>query len=165
MEQRQIVVIAHNIRSAHNVGSIFRTSDGFGVDHIYLTGYTPYPKLHRDTRLPHISEKVTNEIAKTALGAEKSVEYSHLSSPFSLIDGFQAHGYNIVGLEQADTAIPLPDFEPSHKMVLVLGEEVDGISHDLIKKCTHLIEIPMRGQKESYNVSVAAGIALYALTI
>lgn len=164
MEQRQIVVIAHNIRSAHNVGSLFRTSDGFGVGHIYLTGYTPYPKLQRDTRLPHISEKVTNEIAKTALGAEKTVEYSHLSSPFSLIDGFQAHGYDIVGLEQADTAIPLPDFEPSQKMVLILGEEVDGISHDLIKKCTHLIEIPMRGQKESYNVSVAAGIALYALT-
>lgn len=164
MNPRQVVVIAHNIRSAHNIGSIFRTADGFGVEHVYLTGYSPYPKLERDTRLPHIAEKVTNEIAKTALGAESTVEYSHLSSPFSLIDGFQAHGYDIIGLEQDDSATPLPDFKPSHKMVLVLGEEVDGISHDLIKKCTELIEIPMKGKKESYNVSVAAGIALYALT-
>lgn len=164
MNTPQIVVIAHNIRSSHNIGSLFRTADGFGVEHIYLTGYSPYPKLERDTRLPHIAEKVTNEIAKTALGAEKTVEFSHLSSPYSLIDGFKVHGYDIVALEQDETSIPLPDFTPSKKTVLILGEEVDGIAADIIKRCDHIVEIPMRGHKESYNVSVAAGVALYALT-
>lgn len=157
------MVIAHNIRSTHNIGSIFRTCDGFGVSHLYLTGYSPYPRLERDTRLPHISERVSNEINKTALGAENTVQFSHVSSPYPLIDGFKVHGYDIVGLEQNETAIDLSTFRPSHKTVLLLGEEVDGIASDLIKKCSHLVEIPMYGQKESYNVSVATGIALYAL--
>lgn len=163
MNGRDILVIAHNIRSTHNIGSIFRTCDGFGVSHLYLTGYSPYPKLERDTRLPHIAERVSHEINKTALGAEATVHFSHVSSPYTLIDGFKAHGYDIVGLEQHDTAIHLPDFSPSQKTVLLLGEEVDGISSDLVKKCSHLVEIPMQGKKESYNVSVATGIALYAL--
>lgn len=163
MHTSQIVVIAHNIRSAHNIGSIFRTSDGFGVEHLYLTGYSPYPTVDRDTRLPHIAQKTTSEIAKTSLGAEKTVPFSHLPSPYSVIDGFKAHGYEIIGLEQAETAVHLPDFTAPSKIVLILGEEVDGIPSDIIKKCDSLLEIPMTGQKESFNVSVAAGITLYAL--
>lgn len=163
MSSPHIVVIAHNIRSSHNVGSIFRTCDGFGVEHLYLTGYSPYPAIERDTRLPHIVQKVTSEINKTALGAADSVVFSHLTSPYSVIDGYKAHGYAIVGLEQNQNAINLPEFVVPPKMVLILGEEVNGIKTDLIKKCTALLEIPMNGQKESFNVSVAAGIALYAL--
>lgn len=158
-----IVVIAHNIRSAHNVGSIFRTADGFGVEHLYLSGYTPYPLLGRDTRLPHIAKKVSDEISKTALGAQNSVVFSHIQNPYPVIEGFKAHGYAIVGLEQNDNAIHLPEYEVPQKLVLILGEEINGIHSDILKKCTALLEIPMTGQKESFNVSVAAGIALYAL--
>jgi len=163
MDSPHIVVIAHNIRSAHNIGSIFRTCDGFGVEHLYLSGYSPYPTIERDTRLPHIASKVTAEITKTALGAEKTVPFSHLSNPYTVIDGFKAHGYEVVGLEQEESAIKLPDFKVTSKIALILGEEVNGISRDLIKHCTTLLEIPMVGKKESFNVSVATGIALYAL--
>ena len=163
MQKAQIVLIAHNIRSSHNIGSIFRTADGFGVEHLYLTGYTPYPMLERDARLPHIAKKTTEEIHKTALGAEQNVLFSHSPTPYSIIDGFKAHGYEIVGLEQGENAILLPEYDAPSKIVLILGEEINGIPSDLLKKCTSLVEIPMEGQKESFNVSVAAGIALYAL--
>ncbi len=160
---QQIAVVAHNIRSAHNVGSIFRTSDGFGVEHLYLSGYSPYPRLERDTRLPHITEKVSAEITKTALGAEKTVPFSHIPTPFHIIDGFKAHGYHIIGLEQSETSILLPEFHSAKKILLILGEEVAGISSDIQKKCDTLLEIPMAGSKESFNVSVATGIALYGI--
>ncbi len=163
MESPHIVVIAHNIRSAHNIGSIFRTADGFGVEHLYLSGYSPYPLLERDTRLPHIAKKVNEEITKTALGAEKTVPFSHIQSPYAVIEGFKAHSYAIIGLEQHETAVALPEYKVPAKLVLILGEEVAGIHNDLLKKCTALLEIPMSGQKESFNVSVAAGIALYGL--
>ncbi len=159
----RIVVVAHNIRSAHNIGSIFRTADGFGVQHLYLTGYSPYPATERDTRLPHIAKRVSDEISKTALGAQNSVVFSHVQSPYMVIDSFKAHGYAIVGLEQNNDAINLPEFVVPPKIVLILGEEIHGIHSGIIKKCTALLEIPMTGQKESFNVSVAAGIALYAL--
>ena len=159
----QIVVIAHNIRSTHNIGSIFRTADGFGVEHLYLTGYSPYPALERDTRLPHIAKKTTEEINKTALGAEQTVTFTHALNPYTVIDGHKAHGYEIIGLEQGENTIALPNFNAPPKIVLILGEEINGIPSDLLKKCTSLVEIPMQGKKESFNVSVAAGIALYAL--
>ncbi|OGL32352.1 hypothetical protein A3F64_00230 [Candidatus Saccharibacteria bacterium RIFCSPHIGHO2_12_FULL_42_8] len=164
MVQRKISVVAHNIRSSHNVGSIFRTCDGFGIEHLYLTGYTPYPAIQNDTRLPHISEKATAEIAKTALGAEATVPFSYIPHASTTIDAFKSHGYTIVGLEQDDTAIKLPEFEAPEKIMLLLGEEVEGISAELRKKCDILVEIPMNGSKESFNVSVATGIALYSLT-
>ncbi len=163
MAAPRIVVIAHNIRSCHNIGSIFRTADGFGVEHLYLTGYSPYPTIEGDTRLPHIAQKITQEIKKTALGAENNVVFSHIQNPYHTIDGFKAHGYAIVGLEQNNNAINLPEFVVPPKIVLILGEELNGIHANILKKCTALLEIPMSGQKESFNVSVAAGIALYAL--
>ncbi|MEK7621402.1 MAG: TrmH family RNA methyltransferase [Patescibacteria group bacterium] len=164
MASPTISVIAHNIRSTHNIGSIFRTCDGFGVEHLYLSGYSPYPAIDQDTRLPHIAEKMTNDIAKTALGAEKTVPFTYSLHVEVTIDAFKAHGYKIVGLEQDESAIQLPDFKSPEKILLLLGEEVDGLTPDLRKRCDYLIEIPMRGQKESFNVSVATGIALYALS-
>lgn len=163
MVQRKISVVAHNIRSSHNVGSIFRTCDGFGIEHLYITGYTPYPATQNDTRLPHIAQKATAEIAKTALGAEATVPFSYIPHASTTIDAFKAHGYLVVGLEQDDSAIKLPEFEAPEKILLLLGEEVEGISAELRKKCDTLVEIPMVGSKESFNVSVAAGIALYGL--
>lgn len=165
MKSKQISVVAHNIRSTHNIGSIFRTCDGFGVEHLYLSGYSPYPATENDTRLPHEIEKTSADIAKTALGAEKTVPFSHVSNITGTIDAFKAHGYTIVGLEQDSSAVSLSEFEAPQKIMLILGEEVEGITSEIRKHCDNLIEIPMKGQKESFNVSVATGIALYALTV
>ncbi len=157
----QIIVIAHNIRSTHNVGAIFRTSEGFGVQKIILSGYTPYPQIPNDPRLPHISRKLTDQIHKTALDAETIVPFEYQEVPD--IESLRRSGYTIVGLEQDDRSVMLPDYRSPDKVALLLGEEVEGITDDLRLLCDDLIEIPMVGKKESFNVSVAAGIALYAL--
>lgn len=157
-----IIVIAHNIRSTHNVGAIFRTAEGFGISNIILSGYTPYPQLQKDSRLPHIAEKLTKQISKTALGAEAIVPFEYHEQP--PLDALKADGYRIVGLEQAPNSIPMAHYKPSEKVALLLGEEVEGITPELLAKCEDIIEIPMVGKKESFNVSVATGIALYALT-
>jgi len=159
----EIIVIAHNIRSTHNVGSIFRTCEGFGIKHIIISGYTPYPRQANDTRLPHIAEKLTKQIHKTALGAEAMVSFEYQENLDLQI--LKNNGYTIVGLEQNERSIMLKDYTSPDKIALLLGEEVEGISSDLIAECDDIIEIPMSGQKESFNVSVAAGIALYALSI
>lgn len=160
---REIIVIAHNIRSTHNIGSIFRTCEGFGVASIIISGYSPYPAIEHDSRLPHIATKLTSQIHKTALGAEIMVPFSYQESPD--IDVLKRSGYRIVGLEQDQSAAILPDYHPTDKIVLLLGEEVEGLTAELITTCDDIIEIPMHGHKESYNVSVATGIALYHLTI
>lgn len=157
-----IIVIAHNIRSTHNVGAIFRSSEGFGVSKIILSGYTPYPLVVKDTRLPHISRKLTDQIHKTALGAENIVPFEYQEQPD--LDALHQAGYTIVGLEQDERSVMLNDYHPPAKIALLLGEEVEGITNDFRALCDDLVEIPMVGKKESFNVSVATGIALYALT-
>lgn len=158
----EVIVIAHNIRSIHNVGSIFRTSEGFGVSKVILSGYTPYPVVPDDTRLPHLSAALSKKISKTALGAETMVPYEYSQDP--PLQTLRDEGFVIVGLEQDKTAIPISRYEPPEKIALLIGEEVDGIDELLLGQCDALIEIPMYGQKESFNVSVATGIALYRLT-
>lgn len=157
----EITLILHNIRSAHNVGSIFRTAEGFGVNKIICSGYTPYPKQLKDSRLPHIAEKLTNQIHKTALGAEALIDFEY-------IEDIQAWIANsmlpIVALEQHSSSISLDVYVPPKKFALLLGEEVEGITNDLLLQCETILEIPMAGTKESFNVSVATGIALYSLT-
>jgi len=159
----EIIVIAHNIRSTHNVGSIFRTAEGFGVQKILLTGYTAYPRIENDPRLPHISEKLTTQIHKTALDAETLVPFEYLENP--PLEKLKQQGYTLIGLEQSDRSVMLPNYTPPAKIALLIGEEVHGIEQSLLDQCQDVIEIPMVGQKESFNVSVATGIALYALTI
>lgn len=159
----KIIVIAHNIRSTFNVGSIFRSAEGFGVSKIILSGYTPYPKILNDTRLPHISEKLTNQIHKTALGAEEIIPFEHQSIPN--FAEFKKQGFKIVGLEQDDRSIKIQNYHAPEQIALLIGEEVHGLTNDLRQQCDDIIEIPMFGKKESFNVSVATGIALYALTI
>lgn len=166
----ELIVIAHNIRSTHNVGAIFRTAEGFGVSKIILSGYTPYPRLvtqdsqaNPDNRLPHIAEKLTTQIHKTALGAETLVPFEYQELPD--LDALRKDGFTIVGLEQDERSVLLQDYTPPQKIALLLGEEVHGIEADLRNKCDDLIEIPMKGQKESFNVSVATGIALYGLSV
>ena len=158
----EIVVIAHNIRSTHNVGSIFRTCEGFGVKRLILSGYTPYPSVKNDTRLPHITYKLTSQIHKSALGAETLVPFEyHETLDLGTLD---LAGYRIVALEQAPNSISLRDYQAPEKIALILGEEVNGIPPEILVQCDDIVEIPMYGQKESFNVSVATGIALFALT-
>lgn len=159
----EIIVIAHNIRSTHNVGAIFRTAEGFGISKILLTGYTPYPTLPADTRLPHISLKLTNQIHKTALGAEAIVPFEY-SEALDLAVLKEA-GYRIVALEQASNSIDITTYAAPEKVALLLGEEVEGITAELLAQCDDILEIPMAGKKESFNVSVAAGIAMYQLSL
>jgi len=158
----EITLLLHNIRSTHNVGSIFRTADGFGVKRIVMTGYTPYPVSPNDARLPHLAQKISRQINKTALGATASVAFEYHDN---LLSWLEDNTLPLVGLEQSPRSSLLPEFTPPERFVLVLGEEVDGIASDLLAVCDHIVEIPMQGMKESFNVSVAAGIALYALTI
>lgn len=156
-------MIAHNIRSTHNVGSLFRTAEGFGVHKIILSGYTPYPESKNDSRLPHLSSKLTAQIHKTALGAEALVPFEYIEVPD--LQQLKNEGYRLVALEQDATSIMLSEYQPAEKIALLLGEEVHGVTDDLLAQVDDIIEIPMVGHKESFNVSVAAGIALYALTI
>ncbi|MBB1579557.1 TrmH family RNA methyltransferase [Candidatus Saccharibacteria bacterium] len=174
----KITVIAHNIRSTFNVGSIFRTCEGFGVERLILSGYTPYPDLalsreapscayidgevcQNDQRLPHIREKITQQIHKTALGAESLVPFEYHEAP--PLDELRQLGYRIAALEQAANSTNLRDYSTPDRAALLLGEEVDGIAPEWLALADDIIEIPMFGQKESFNVSVAAGIALYEL--
>jgi 23S rRNA (guanosine2251-2'-O)-methyltransferase len=163
MEMPEIIVIAHNIRSTHNIGSIFRTCEGFGVTKLILSGYTPYPNVKNDPRLPHIANKLTAQIHKTALDAEMMVPFEYQAQPD--LASLRAQGFTIVGLEQDKRSTLLPSYQAPQKVALLLGEEVEGITSDYRDQCDDIIEIPMKGKKESFNVSVAAGIALYALTI
>jgi 23S rRNA (guanosine2251-2'-O)-methyltransferase len=156
-----IVVIAHDIRSTHNVGSLLRTCEGLGVAHIYFTGYTPFPLAHDDTRLPHIARKLTAQIQKTALGAESLVPWSHIDDAVVCIAKLKTEGYSIVALEQTPDSIPLPDYRSSGRIALLLGREVEGIEPAILKLCDISVEIPMFGHKESFNVVEAASMALY----
>lgn len=158
-----IVVIAHNIRSTHNIGALFRTAEGFGISRIILSGYSPYPILPADARLPHIREKLHGQIHKTALGAEEIVPFEYHEQP--PLEALKQQGYTIVGLEQSDKSIMLQDYQTPQKVALLIGEEVHGITTDLLEQCKDIIEIPMVGKKESFNVSVATGIALYVLSV
>lgn len=157
------MLLLHNIRSTYNVGAIFRTAEGFGVNKIILSGYTPYPEQPDDERLPHLRQKITQQIAKTALGAEKLVKNQYIANPIEVINSTRKKGYRIIALEQAKNSHKLPDYQTPNKYLLMLGEEVEGISPQLLRLADDIIEIPMHGQKESFNVSVATGIALYQL--
>lgn len=160
---RDIVLVAHNIRSTHNVGAFLRTCDGFGVKKLIFSGYTPYPTFEDDTRLPHFADKITRQIHKTALGAEVTVPFERHELP--PIEQLKSEGYTIVGLEQDERSVMLPDFKVPNKVALLLGNEIDGIYPEYRNQCDTLVEIPMHGHKESFNVSVATGIALYHLSI
>ncbi|MBI2052915.1 MAG: RNA methyltransferase [Candidatus Ryanbacteria bacterium] len=152
---RKVFVIVHNVRSLHNVGSVFRTADGAGVTKIFLTGYTPMP----------VDElgRVRKEIHKTALGAEKWLSWEKTASISKLIDRLQGAGVKVVALENTKGAKDYRVFRPSFPLALIVGNEVRGLSPAILKKCDSIVQIPMRGKKESLNVAVAFGIAIYKI--
>ena len=150
----EIAVLLHNIRSTHNVGSIFRTSDAAGVSSIFLSGYTSIP-IDRFGR-------PQKDIAKTALGAENTIPWKYFKTPQKLISDLKKEGWTIVGVEQDKRSIDYRTFKSEGKTVYIFGNEVLGISPSLRKICDSMVEIPMHGKKESLNVSVAAGIILFS---
>lgn len=158
---RHIVLIAHDLRSTHNVGSLLRTAECMGVHRVYLTGYTPYPHHSADTRLPHLAAKLDKAIEKTALGAATLVAWSYCQTATSVITSLQASGYEIIALEQAAGSTALPDYIPAQKVAIVLGREVEGVDSALQALCDKIVQIPQYGHKESLNVVQAAAMALY----
>ena len=158
-----VVLVAHNLRSTHNVGSLLRTAEGLGVNKVYLTGYTPYPISNDDARLPHESAKLTKQIQKTALGAEEYIDWLHKTDIIEVIEELRTNSYSIVGLEQLPGAVQLSEYTPTDKVALILGREVEGLESEVADLCDTIIEIPMRGKKESFNVVQAAAMALYSM--
>ena len=162
---KKVAVLAHNIRSTHNIGSIFRTCEGFGMEELILSGYTPYPYSSKDNRLPHIARKIDNQINKTALGAQKMISWHKSEDPINEVKKYISRDYKVVALEQASGSIAINEFKNDSDILLILGEEVNGVSQELLDICDLIIEIPMKGSKESFNISVATGICLYHLSV
>lgn len=157
---KTLIVILYNIRSTYNVGAILRSCDGLGVDKVLFAGYTPF----LDKGLPHEQAKLKKQIHKTALGAEDSVTWGRSEDIQQTIAELKEQQYRIVALEQGEHSINLAEgYSDKQNIALILGEEVHGIPQEILSQCDILLEIPMCGQKESFNVSVAAGIALWEL--
>lgn len=147
--RKHFILWLHDIRSLHNVGAAFRNSDAFGIKELWLSGFTPVPPRP--------------EITKTAIGAEEHVVWKQVKDEAGAISRLKAEGYTVIGLEQTDKSIMLPDYEISNnKVCLILGNEVTGIDEQVLKQLDDAVEIPQFGIKHSLNVSVAAGVALYA---
>ena len=159
----RIVLVIHNVRSAHNVGSLLRTAEGLAIGKVYMTGYTPYPEARNDSRLPHERQKTSLQIHKTALGAEDFLDWQHEADINKCINELADAGFLLVALEQSATAISLDKFETGADIALVVGNEISGIDGSVLETVDQVIQIPMSGRKESFNVAVAAGIALYYL--
>lgn len=146
MTNKDIVLLAHNIRSLWNVGSFFRTADAFAVSKMYLTGYTATPPRR--------------EISKTAIGAEEWIAWECQKDPLTVIAQLKDEGYAIVALEKTDDSANVADVVLGDKTCLILGHEVQGVSKELLSASDSVVHISMLGKKESLNVSVALGVAL-----
>lgn len=144
-----IVVVLDNIRSLNNIGSVFRTSDAFAIQAIYLTGITAKP--------PH------REMNKTALGATESVEWHYAENTVDLIQRLKTENYTIIGIEQTENSVQLQDFvlNLNNQYALIFGHEVNGVQQEVINQCDHCLEIPQHGTKHSLNISVSAGVVLW----
>jgi 23S rRNA (guanosine2251-2'-O)-methyltransferase len=149
-----IIAVLENVRSAYNVGSVFRTADAFLLEGVYLCGYTAFP--------PH------KEIKKTALGAEDTVHWKHFKHITEAIEDLEQQGYTIYATEQVANSIPLQQFhekqkDGEEKIAVIFGNEVTGVEQSTIEMCSGCIEIPQLGMKHSLNISVAAGIVLWEI--
>lgn len=154
-KNQENILIIHNVRSVQNVGAMFRTADAAGVDKIYLTGYTPAP-------LDRFGRK-RGDLAKSALGAEEFVPWESKKSISTLLTKLKKEKYLIIAIEQAKKSIDYKKVKLKEKNVFIVGPEVTGISKDILKNCDIIAEIPMQGKKESLNVSVALGVALFRI--
>ncbi|MBI4135926.1 MAG: RNA methyltransferase [Candidatus Vogelbacteria bacterium] len=151
---REIILILHNLRSAENVGAIFRVADAIGTSKIFLTGYTPTPRdrFGRPNR----------RVVKTALGAEKFVPWEQFTDIGRLLYKLQANSYKLVALEQSNRSVDYRQVKIKGPTAIIVGNEVRGLNPSILKKCDTIAEIPMRGRKESLNVAVACGVFLFS---
>ncbi len=154
-KNQENILILHDIRSVENVGAMFRTADAAGINKIYLTGYTPTP-------LDRFGRK-RGDLAKSALGAEEFVPWEQKKSILPLLLKLRREKFSIIGIEQAKNSIDYKKVKLRNSNVFIVGTEVTGIPRNILEKCDVIAEIPMRGQKESLNVSVALGIALFRM--
>ena len=152
-DKKENVIIIYNVRSVQNVGAMFRTADAAGIDKIYLVGYTPTP-LDRFGR-------VRKDIAKSALGAEKFVSWEYKKTISPLLTKLRKENFYIIAIEQDEKSVDYKKVSANVKNVFIVGPEVTGIPKSVLKKCDVVAEIPMRGKKESLNVSVALGVVLF----
>lgn len=150
-DKRAIRLLAHNVRSLWNVGSFFRTCDAMNVEKLYLTGYTGTPPR--------------KEISKTALGAEETVAWETTREPMIILQKLKEEGWSLVALEITEGAVDIHEYRPDERVCLIVGHELTGVPEDILSLCDATVKIPMLGKKESLNVAVAAGIALYALRL
>ncbi len=154
------IIILYNIRSLHNVGSIFRTADAANIKKIYLCGITPSPL--------DICGKTRTQLSKVSLGAEKYVEWEKINSTIRLINKLKKDKYKIFAIEQSKKSMPYYKLSKSYilnsKFCLILGNEIKGLPLSILKKANKILEIPMKGKKESLNVAVAFGIVVFHLT-
>jgi tRNA G18 (ribose-2'-O)-methylase SpoU len=149
MSKLELVLVAHNIRSLHNVGSLFRTADGAGVNRFYLTGYTGCPPR--------------KEISKTALGAELSVPWEHHWELAPVLNLLRAEGYAVAAIERNARSQAYTDYRVPARLALILGNEVTGLDAEAMGEADTVLEVPMLGQKESLNVAVCGGVMLYGI--
>lgn len=149
------ILILPDIRSAVNVGAIFRTADAVGISKIYLTGYTPRPtdKFNR----------IQKDIAKSALGAETWIPWKYEKKITPLLSSLKKDGFTIIAIEQDKRAVDYRKIKISKKVAIIVGPEVEGLDKKILDKCDFVAEIPMKGKKESLNVSVACGVALFRM--
>jgi len=154
-KQQENILIIHNVRSVQNVGAMFRTADAVGINKIFLTGYTPTP-------LDRFGRK-RGDLAKSALGAEDFVPWEQKKSISSLLSKLKKEKFLIIGVEQAKNSIDYKKVKLQQKNAFIMGAEVTGIPKNVLKKCDIIAEIPMRGKKESLNVSVACGVMLFGI--
>lgn len=149
MTTPELSLILPNIRSCHNVGAMFRTADACGFSKLYLVGWTAQP--------PKV------QIDKVSLGAELWMPWEHVEDLATCIQKLKKQGVCIVGLEKTETSVPIGSIDIEAPVALIVGNEVNGITEDMLALCDHVVHIPMYGRKESLNVSVAAGIAMYEM--
>lgn len=154
-KEKNTILILHDIRSAQNVGAIFRTSDAVGISQIIISGHTPSP-IDRFGR-----EQA--KINKASLGAEKSVEWEQVEDILDFLKNKKEEGFRIIALEQSENSLDYKKVEATEKDIIVLGNEVEGVSSEILDLVDVVAEIPMKGEKESLNVSVATGVFLYRL--
>ncbi len=155
MKSETNILILHDVRSVENVGAIFRTADAAGIDKIYLTGYTPAP-------LDRFGRK-RKDLAKSALGAEEFVKWEQKKNILPLISKLKQEKYKIIAIEQDENSVDYKKVKTGEKNAFLVGTEVSGIPQNILKRCDIIAEIPMKGEKESLNVSVATGIALFGI--
>lgn len=151
MNKRHVTIVVHNVRSAHNVGSILRTADGLGINYVYLTGYTPYPKQRIDRRLPHIQEKLEARIDKTALGAQNSTNWHYQKDIIKLLTNLRATGSLVTALEQTADSEPLDEFRSTKAIVIVVGNELVGLEQQVLSLVDTKLHIPMVGKKRVFQ--------------